>query len=157
MIVWYTISQMQAMAAAGRIRPTNWLYDPRVGRWRMAREIPALAGYFPKPALSLGLLALVGLAAVAAAERESAEERLPFLPWGLRRRAVFRRDDYTCTYCGHRGTSASLEVDHRIPVSRGGSDDAENLTTACRQCNREKGDMNEAEYRRFTLPRGLLG
>jgi len=33
----------------------------------------------------------------------------------------------------------SLEVDHRIPESKGGTDDESNLVTSCRDCNRGKG------------------
>ena len=33
-----------------------------------------------------------------------------------------------------------LEVDHVIPISRGGTDDISNLKTACFKCNRGKGD-----------------
>lgn len=52
---------------------------------------------------------------------------------------VFRRDKYVCQYCGAAGPKVELEVDHKIPVSRGGTDDIDNLTTACFKCNRGKG------------------
>ncbi|MGH2560176.1 MAG: HNH endonuclease [Thermomicrobiales bacterium] len=56
---------------------------------------------------------------------------------------VLRRDNYTCRYCGAKGPeaggSAILEVDHRIPVSQGGTNDMVNLWTACWDCNRGKG------------------
>lgn len=51
--------------------------------------------------------------------------------------AVFRRDDYTCRLCGRRG--GPLEVDHIVPVARGGENDPDNLQTLCRGCNRRKG------------------
>ena len=57
-----------------------------------------------------------------------------------RRQSVFERDNYTCQYCGIRGDDALLEVDHIIPVSRGGSNDFNNLITSCRACNRAKRD-----------------
>ena len=44
-----------------------------------------------------------------------------------------------CQYCGAAGPKVELEVDHKIPVSRGGTDDIDNLTTACFKCNRGKG------------------
>jgi 5-methylcytosine-specific restriction endonuclease McrA len=54
---------------------------------------------------------------------------------------VFTRDSFTCRYCGrspvtHPGTV--LEVDHKHPVSLGGTDDIDNLLTACEPCNRGK-------------------
>ena len=51
---------------------------------------------------------------------------------------VFRRDGFTCQYCGSRPPDVVLEVDHLHPVSQGGSDDALNLVTACYGCNRGK-------------------
>lgn len=55
------------------------------------------------------------------------------------RRAVFERDNFTCQYCGGVGEETDLEVDHIIPVSKGGNDDIRNLCTACWKCNRSKG------------------
>jgi len=51
---------------------------------------------------------------------------------------VFKRDVFTCTYCGQKPPIVVLEVDHIIPVSQGGSNDLENLTTSCFDCNRGK-------------------
>ena len=56
------------------------------------------------------------------------------------RTAVFKRDKFVCQYCGACGPDVELEVDHIIPVSRGGTDDMKNLKTACFNCNRGKGD-----------------
>ncbi len=56
------------------------------------------------------------------------------------RRAVFERDNYTCQYCGCSGDDVRLEIDHIIPVSRGGVSDIRNLVTACEACNRSKSD-----------------
>ena len=53
---------------------------------------------------------------------------------------VFERDKYVCQYCGACGPDVELEIDHVIPVSRGGTDDINNLKTACLKCNRGKGD-----------------
>lgn len=58
--------------------------------------------------------------------------------WAKIRSRIFERDDYTCQYCGVRGVK--LECDHVVPVSRGGSNDDDNLKTACRDCNRSKRD-----------------
>lgn len=57
--------------------------------------------------------------------------------WATTRGRIFERDDFTCQYCGARGVR--LERDHIVPISRGGSNDDPNLTTACMQCNRSKG------------------
>ena len=53
---------------------------------------------------------------------------------------VFKRDSFTCQYCGKSAPDVVLEVDHIIPVSKGGDNDISNLITACFDCNRGKRD-----------------
>ena len=55
-----------------------------------------------------------------------------------RRFEVFKRDAFTCAYCGRKPPTVTLEVDHIIPVAEGGGDDYENLATSCFDCNRGK-------------------
>ena len=52
---------------------------------------------------------------------------------------VFKRDSFTCQYCGAKAPDVLLEADHVQPRSKGGSDDILNLVTACEACNRGKG------------------
>lgn len=66
--------------------------------------------------------------------------------WKQIRRRIFQRDDYTCAYCGVRGHS--LECDHIHPVSRGGLNDDDNLTTACKKCNQSKKNKTLQEWGR---------
>lgn len=51
---------------------------------------------------------------------------------------VLRRDKFQCVLCGASGSEGNLEVDHIVPVSRGGSDDIGNLRCLCFRCNRGK-------------------
>lgn len=51
---------------------------------------------------------------------------------------VFKRDKFTCQYCGESAPNVILEVDHIIPISKGGGNDIMNLVTSCRDCNRGK-------------------
>lgn len=56
---------------------------------------------------------------------------------------ILQRDNFTCKQCGnsiYREPNLLLEVDHIIPVSRGGKTVKENLQTLCWKCNRSKGD-----------------
>lgn len=53
---------------------------------------------------------------------------------------VFKRDKFTCQYCGASAPDVILEIDHIKPVSKGGTNDIINLITACRDCNRGKSD-----------------
>jgi len=52
---------------------------------------------------------------------------------------IFKRDSFTCQYCGSKPPSVVLEVDHVIPVASGGDNQEENLLTSCFDCNRGKG------------------
>ena len=55
----------------------------------------------------------------------------------LCRRELFRRDDYTCQYCGKQ--THNLTLDHVVPRHRNGEHVWENLVSACPSCNRRKG------------------
>ncbi|MEO5360614.1 MAG: HNH endonuclease [Nitrospirota bacterium] len=54
---------------------------------------------------------------------------------------VFKRDGFACAYCGKTPPSVTLEVDHIDPKSKGGSNDLNNLITACFDCNRGKRNV----------------
>jgi len=69
---------------------------------------------------------------------------------------VFKRDDFTCQYCGREAPDVILEVDHIKPIVEGGSNDLTNLVTSCRDCNRGKGarelsDNSEVKKRKKQL------
>ena len=49
--------------------------------------------------------------------------------------AVFRRDSYTCQYCGRRAPAFPLHVDHVVAWACGGETVLANLRTACSECN----------------------
>jgi 5-methylcytosine-specific restriction endonuclease McrA len=55
----------------------------------------------------------------------------------LTRREVFRRDHFTCQYCGK--VNHDLTLDHILPRHLGGEQSWENIVTACAQCNHKKG------------------
>ena len=64
--------------------------------------------------------------------------------WKELTEAVFKRDNYTCVYCGSKDDI--LEVDHITPISKGGTNDLENLACSCRRCNRQKKDKSVEEF-----------
>jgi hypothetical protein len=51
---------------------------------------------------------------------------------------IFRRDIYTCHYCGASAPDVVLTVDHILPKTLGGTDLPDNLVTACTECNSGK-------------------
>lgn len=53
---------------------------------------------------------------------------------------VFKRDKFTCQYCGKSAPDVVLEIDHIKPVSKGGDNDIMNLVTSCKDCNRGKSN-----------------
>jgi 5-methylcytosine-specific restriction endonuclease McrA len=55
----------------------------------------------------------------------------------LNKQEIFRRDNYTCQYCGQHPPRPT--VDHIIPRHMGGAHTWENLVTACPHCNHRKG------------------
>lgn len=65
--------------------------------------------------------------------RKSTGKRLRF--------EVFKRDLFTCQYCGARPPDVVLVVDHIDPVSLGGETAIDNLITACEACNGGKADI----------------
>jgi hypothetical protein len=65
------------------------------------------------------------------AERKNITKKLRF--------EVFKRDSFTCQYCGQKAPDVVLEIDHINPVSKGGTDNILNLVTSCFDCNRGKG------------------
>ena len=66
-----------------------------------------------------------------AAKRKTLSKKLRF--------EIFKRDNFTCQYCGRMAPSVVLEIDHINPVNNNGDNDLLNLITSCFDCNRGKG------------------
>lgn len=61
------------------------------------------------------------------------------------RRNLFKRDRYTCQYCGDQPGTAEMTIDHIMPKSRGGRSSWENCVLACIDCNKDKDDKTPKE------------
>lgn len=63
------------------------------------------------------------------------------IPPGLRFQ-ILQRDGFRCCLCGASTANrqVELEIDHIIPISRGGTNDPHNLQTLCRPCNLGKSN-----------------
>lgn len=57
---------------------------------------------------------------------------------------VYKRDGYRCRYCGRDGLP--LTVDHLVLWEEGGPSIPENLVTACRKCNKTRGNMQYEDW-----------
>jgi 5-methylcytosine-specific restriction endonuclease McrA len=79
--------------------------------------------------------------------------RPPRIPGKLTRLEIFRRDHYTCQYCGKE--TRHLTLDHVMPRYRGGQHTWENVVAACVNCNRKKGGKTpqEAHMKLLNEPR----
>lgn len=65
--------------------------------------------------------------------------------WFALRSTVFARDGRICSYCCD--TCGPHEIDHKIPITRGGDSSLSNLVVACRSCNAAKKDQTVEEWR----------
>lgn len=66
-----------------------------------------------------------------------------------KRLAIYIRDGFACCYCGRElrdATPAEVTLDHLLPRSCGGKNDATNLVTACRACNSARGAKPWPDY-----------
>ena len=70
------------------------------------------------------------------------------------RQLVLERDYFTCHYCGQEANT----VDHLIPISKGGTDEATNMVAACNPCNSGKRDrMTPTFFERTPKPTTPIG
>lgn len=59
--------------------------------------------------------------------------------------ALYERQRGICNGCGEEFAKRNLEVDHILPLSKGGQTELVNLQLLCGHCNRVKGDRTQ-EY-----------
>jgi 5-methylcytosine-specific restriction endonuclease McrA len=67
-------------------------------------------------------------------------DRLPSAAVSFSRRNIFKRDHYTCQYCGVQPGSEELTIDHVVPRAQGGISSWTNCVLACVACNKRKAD-----------------
>ncbi|NLS95270.1 MAG: HNH endonuclease [Planctomycetaceae bacterium] len=67
-------------------------------------------------------------------------DRLPAAAVTFSRRNIFKRDRFTCQYCGDQPGSEELTLDHVVPRAQGGESRWDNCVLACMECNRRKAD-----------------
>jgi hypothetical protein len=73
--------------------------------------------------------------------------RLKDEEWIPLRGSILQRDGFYCSYCGvEGGKTTKWCVDHIIPLSRGGTNDPDNLTACCFPCNSSKSDRLLSEW-----------
>ena len=88
-----------------------------------------------------GTTSFMDLATIIAVRGEVSDKGLYRTPT-LTNRALFRRDQNVCAFCGEEYGHDHLTRDHVVAQSRGGKDVWTNVVTACGPCNRRKDDHN---------------
>ncbi|MEZ0228581.1 MAG: HNH endonuclease [Planctomycetota bacterium] len=70
------------------------------------------------------------------------------------RKNLYRRDNYTCQYCGVRMPTEELSIDHVTPKSRGGKTAWDNCVLACIRCNTRKANktLKEVGFQLISKP-----
>jgi 5-methylcytosine-specific restriction endonuclease McrA len=74
-------------------------------------------------------------------------DRLPSAAVSFSRRNIFKRDHYTCQYCGSQPGGEELTIDHVVPRSQNGQSTWDNCVLACVACNKRKADRTPQEAR----------
>jgi len=72
-------------------------------------------------------------------------DRMPWRTVAFSRRNIFKRDAFTCQYCGKKPGCEELTIDHITPRSRGGATTWNNCVVACIECNSRKANRTPEE------------
>ena len=66
----------------------------------------------------------------------------------LQKNIVYRKTWGCCKYCKIKLQFEEMVITHKVPLSRGGTDETDNLIPTCARCNELKGTMTHIEFRR---------
>jgi len=82
-------------------------------------------------------------------------ERLPRREVKFTRKNIYERDGNRCQYCGKKFDSKNLNLDHVVPLARGGKTTWDNIVCSCLPCNTRKGgrSLNESGMKLIRKPR----
>jgi 5-methylcytosine-specific restriction endonuclease McrA len=95
---------------------------------RRVREEPQ--GFIHTPTLKVAIPEVIALKFFDKVPRQG----VPFT-----RRNIYQHYGHRCCYCGRHLPASDLNLDHVVPISRGGTTDWSNIVTACIPCNLKKG------------------
>ena len=63
------------------------------------------------------------------------------------KRELFTAQNGKCMYCGRKPGIDLMDIDHKNPMAKGGSDQKRNLQLICRTCNTRKGATTDRQFR----------
>ncbi len=127
-----------------------YYYSKNLIAWTVGEEGYTIYGGNNRITMRRSSLALNSIIAVRGKVGDKHMYRTP----SLTNRALFRRDQHICAYCGNEFYQDKLTRDHIIPSSRGGKNAWENVVTACGGCNKRKDDRTpeEAKMKLLYIP-----
>lgn len=117
--------------------PGSWYRDHALAFDGLAQKLLGRALRDEERRVSKGSLAALVERRLRTEEREQLAA-----DYGLRQRLLEEAEGRCCT-CGRKLTAKSLEIDHRLPLAEGGSNESVNLQALCSLCNRGKADYFE--------------
>lgn len=98
-----------------------------------------------------GLPSHIDIASIIAVDSSvDFRNREDFVPT-LNNNALFKRDNYTCLYCGGSFDKRMLTRDHVVATSLGGPNTWDNVVTSCKKCNYQKGNLTVKEAEKVGL------
>ena len=77
---------------------------------------------------------------------EEPRRRRKAFPASLKRE-LHKKQAGKCMYCGRKTSIDLMDIDHKNPVAKGGSDQKRNLQLLCRSCNTRKGATTDRQFR----------
>lgn len=77
--------------------------------------------------------------------RLSKNDRMPQIKTNFSRKAIFKRDNYTCQYCLKKLKTSEATIDHILPKSRNGGTTWKNVCCVCLPCNSRKRNRTPEE------------
>ncbi len=63
------------------------------------------------------------------------------------RKIIYQKMNGHCAYCGCKIDLSDMQVDHVMPLRKGGADEPENMLPACRSCNHYKSTYTLEQFR----------
>lgn len=129
--------------------PNRWItyeqsayyYSKELVAWSMGQVDFTLTGGTNAVTGDRSKLTMNTIVAIKGKVTERQQKALHCTP-PLTNRALFRRDNNICAYCGDEFTTGNLTRDHIHPRSKGGEDIWMNVVTACGSCNKLKDDRD---------------
>jgi hypothetical protein len=65
---------------------------------------------------------------------------------GYVQQQIWARDGFQCAYCGAEFGKVLMTIDHWMPLELGGANDTTNYISACKRCNKDKGDKHPKNW-----------